>query len=79
MNLCKSKSTICDLSDPFWVKEFPQIEQTYGLRPSCVIRCRVRFVLVLNAFWQTSQRLSGFAAAEFLLPFCGEIFAFSLN
>lgn len=50
--------TICDLSDPFWVKELPQTLHTYGLRPSWVILCRVKLVRVLNTLLQTSQRLS---------------------
>lgn len=59
--------TMWDFNDPFWVNEFPQIVQTYGFRPSWVILCRVKFVLVLNVLWHLSQRFSAF---DTLFDFC---------
>lgn len=61
--------TMCDFNDPFCVNALPQIEQTYGFRPSCVILWRVKLVRVLNDLWQTSQRLSWFELLVLLAVF----------
>lgn len=50
--------TMCDFSDPFWVKALPQILHTYGLFPSWEIMCRVKLVPVLNSLLHFVQKCS---------------------
>lgn len=71
--------TICDLSEPFCVNELPQMLQTYGFRPSCVILCRVKLVRVLNVLLHTSHLLSGFELDATLVLFGGDLFDFVGN